>query len=474
MTTLLILTAGQTDVQLVADNQRHKLDGNACGTLHDAIKERSWSIVDAPSIRSRVIIKTLPESELELCTPKLDAVLTYFGDTPPSSAIIFETNREDSRDPRMSGQVMEHRLRDRGVKHVTRVAFLTEKQQLEDPSNDLDAVVRRSVVCTLSDAIGRGVHRLTKDDRVFVAATGGLPAANEAINELIRLNAVGGPTVIALEVPDGDRVNQGDHAVEEKFHPAAGYRARWHALALVEKGNLLGAWGAVSHLEGEPGQDWTQVIKWLASFASSQPLPPDCELAVLGHPHMALRAALRVELALRAGNIPRAVHGTVAFFEAAFWDHLRKYDFAAEGITTCGDKEYRLPDAGSADLRKRFRKRKSDNGTWRIDDFEQGICAWLPVLNRSSLSRFWSALSDEIRSLRHDVAHNEPTTALMNDARRRMQVAALWSSTDTFLSQKLVQGVLGELGEPEPSKLLESLLAEVRRRLVVITTSRQS
>jgi hypothetical protein len=72
-------------------------------------------------------------------------------------------------------------------------------------------------------------------------------------------------------VPDGDRAKQDDRAVEEKFHPAAGYRARWHALSLIEKGNLLGAWGAVSHLEGSPGQEWTQVIKWLARFASSCP-----------------------------------------------------------------------------------------------------------------------------------------------------------------------------------------------------------
>jgi hypothetical protein len=62
------------------------------------------------------------------------------------------------------------------------------------------------------------------------------------------------------------------------------------------------------------------VIKWLAHFAASLPLPTACDLAVLSHERMAVRAALRVELALRAGDIPRAVHGTVAFLEAALWD----------------------------------------------------------------------------------------------------------------------------------------------------------
>jgi hypothetical protein len=44
--------------------------------------------------------------------------------------------------------------------------------------------------------------------------------------------------------------------------------------------------------------------------------------------------------------------------------------------------------------------------------------------------------------------------------------AALWSNTDTFLSQSLVCAVLKELGETEPEKLLVNLLADVRRRLV--------
>jgi hypothetical protein len=250
MKTLLIMTVGQTDVQLVVNEQRHKLDGNKCGTLHDAIKERQWSVIDAPSARDRDPIGTLPEGDLKLCTPKLDAVLAHFGATAPSSALIFETNRQGARDPRMAGAIIKHRLCARGVSEVTPVEFLSGTEQLEDPSNDVDAVVRRAVVATLSNKICTALTGLSVHDRVFVATTGGLSAANDLIQELVRLHAVGGPTVTALEVPDGNRAQQDDCAVEEKFHPAAGYRARWHALSLIEKGNLLGAWGAVSHLEG--------------------------------------------------------------------------------------------------------------------------------------------------------------------------------------------------------------------------------
>jgi hypothetical protein len=215
MKTLLVMTVGQTDVQIVVNDQRHKLDGNTCGTLNDAIKRRSWSVVDAPEGRSRDLIRVLPGEDLRLCTPKLDAVLAYLAPSLPTSALIIETRRQDARDPRFAGEVMERRLRDRGVIGVTRVAFLTGDEQLEDPSNDVDAVVRRTVVATLADAIGKQVRQLAKNDSALVATTGGLAAANELINELVRLHAVGGPTVTALEVPDRERVQGKDCAVEE-------------------------------------------------------------------------------------------------------------------------------------------------------------------------------------------------------------------------------------------------------------------
>lgn len=474
MTSLLVMTAGKTDVQLVKDDQRHKLDGNTCGTLHDAIKERSWSVVDPPSARSRDIIKELPAGDLKLCTPKLDAVLAHFGDSMPTSALIFETNREDARDPRISGQVMDRRLRDRGVSQVTRVAFLSGTEQLEDPSNDADAVVRRTVVAILSKAIGEAAANLTTTDRVFVATTGGLPAANELINELVRLHAVGGPSVTALEVPDGDRAKQDDRAVEEKFHPAAGYRARWHALSLVEKGNLLGAWGAVSHLEGAPGQEWTRVLLWLAHFASSLPLPQGCDLGVLSHQRMAVRAALRVDLALRAGDIPRAVHGTVAFFEAALWDKLLEHferdatDIRWLKLRAGAEAPVgKLLRAGVDDDKNRpFESKSRPDGQAWFWFHESGAGRFARDYVKSEpLKKLLDAV-DNVKVLRNDVAHNEPTPDLMNDARNRMRTVALWSNTDTFLSQLLAQAVLKDLGEPEPEKLLVNLLTEVRRRLV--------
>ena len=115
--------------------------------------------------------------------------------------------------------------------------------------------------------------------------------------------------------------------------------------------------------------------------------------------------------------------------------------------------------------KKRFRKRRGET-KWRIDDFTEGVEAWLDVLSKPNLKALWEAITDDVRTLRNDVAHNDPTLDLMHDARTRMQKAALWSSTDTFLGQPLVQAVLEELGEANPGDLLANLLVEVRRRLV--------
>jgi hypothetical protein len=326
-----------------------------------------------------------------------------------------------------------------------------------------------------------------KPDNVVAATTGGLVAANAVIEELVRLHAVGTASVQVLEIPDGAFATRDDQAVAEKFHPAAGFRARWQALSLIEGGSLLAAWGAVRHLANEPGQEWTRIIDWLRCFASSLPMPDDCDVSVLKHPRMAVRAALRVELALRAGDIPRAVHGTVAFFEAALWDHLgektsrhpSKYHFKFH--VPPADELVRERDVTKLAALSKTKQREDrdrpfifketvDGSDWyRIDDTE--ICAIQIAkhyLNRDSLTKLGQALDSDIRELRNDVAHNQPTPALMDDARRRMQEALLWSAESKFLSQPLIQDVLCELGEPQPDALCTDLLRTIRDRLLAL------
>ena len=70
------------------------------------------------------------------------------------------------------------------------------------------------------------------------------------------------------------------------------------------------------------------------------------------------------------------------------------------------------------------------------------------------------------RELRNDVAHNAPTPRLMADASDKMANENLWSRDSRFLTMPLVQNVLRDLGEKDPERLCDSLIATVRSRLL--------
>jgi hypothetical protein len=487
MSSLLIITTGQTDVQFVNGDVRQELEGKICGKLHDQIKERSWHVVDVPNKKDSQRVSTLSDGDLRLCTPKLDAVLNYFGDKLPSAALILETCRARDSDPRFAGSVLECRLKQKGVSLVYRRAFLKNEEYLEDLENDLDAVVRREVVDSLWNAIAEA-FRQVEPQEIFAATTGGMAPVNAVVEELTRLLAVAyNAQVTVLEVPDASMANQGERAIEERFHPAAGIRARWQALSLIQKGSLLGAWGAIGHIKDQPGQEWSKVVEWLACFASSLPIDPQCHIQVLRHPRMAVRAALRVELALKAGDIPRAVHGTVAFFEAALWDFLserverhptnRKLFKFKPGCEPQEKRLFRKNDGSKDDRNAPFEpvKVKGENRVqwYKIDD--SAPCADQLVkryLQKPCLERLSSAV-ENVRYLRNDVDHNEPTPELMKEAETEMQKAQLWSNSNPpqFLSQPPVQDVLKCLGIDEPQNLCVELMETVKQRILAHPTS---
>lgn len=488
MSTLLVLTAGRTDVQLLVDGARREFRKERCAALHDEIERRgSWRIVDPPDRKIEPAVEALPQGELLVCTPKLDAVLR---EVSPTCALILETRRDANDapgDPRFAGAVLEARLKEKGVWTVHRRVYLRGAERLEDQERLGDAVIQYDIVVRLERAV-REILEDMQPSRIVMAATGGFPRVSNLVEEIVRLHAT--VPVDVFEVPDGAQANPptADRAVSRTSvpKPLESFQSRRRALELLAKGNLLGAWAIAEPLHAhEMERPWTRIVEWLACFASSLPMPEECDLLVLRHQRMAVRAALRVEFALRAGDIPRAVHGTVAFFEAALWDHLgertsrhpnkRLFKFhvlPAEDLVRERDAAKIAALSRTKQREDRDRpfifKETADGSDWyEIDDSE--ICAIQIAkhyLKLDGLTKLGQALAGDIRELRNDVAHNEPTPALMDDARRRMQQASLWSSTDGFLSQPLVQAALRELGVPYPEVLCSQLLASVRSRLL--------
>ncbi|MCZ7664453.1 MAG: hypothetical protein M5U22_16665 [Thermoleophilia bacterium] len=485
MTTLLVMTAGQSDVQLVVDGVRRELHKERSAALHDELERRadSWRLIDSPPGKVDVPVDALPEGELLLCTPKLDAVLR---ETAPTSALVLATRRDAKAapgDPRFAGALLEERLKNKGVAPVLRQAYLEGTERLEDRDRPRDAVIRHEVVQRIERAV-RETLETSKPSRIVVATTGGFPVVSNLVEEIVRLHAPVGVPVELLEVADGAKADPptNDRAVRRNWtpEPSASYQARRHALELIEKGNLLGAWGAVQHLnKDEIEREWTQVVEWLARFACSLPMPESCDIPVLKHHRMAVRAALRVELALRSGDIPRAVHGTVAFFECALWDHLgelverhpdetkRRYYKIKSGEAPA-EKLRRKGDGSDEDRKRPFIPKEPVNRTqwYWIDDSE--VCAIQLAkhyLKRDGLTKLGQAVS-AIRELRNDVAHSEPTPALMHGARQRLAEAKLWSNQDTFLAQPLVQDALRELGVQQAESICDVMISTVRNRVL--------
>jgi len=492
MTTVLVFSTGQTDVQLVKDGKRYELDKD-CGSLHDELRRRTgqWRVVEATCDKARERAKELPPTDIVLCTPKLDAVLDYCEKNGfPSHALVLETQRRFKSDPRYAGEVVTTRMKERGVTNVERHVYLQGDERLEDPKVPDDCVIRREVIEKLDSFLAAKLDAI-RPTRVVVATTGGIPNFNQLVDELVRLHGVGRFEVNTVEVPDGTQVGSVDAAIDMRFQPAAAYQARWHALSLIETGNLLGAWGAVQHLaKRESERSWLQVVEWLAHFASALPMPDgwNNDIPDLTHRRAAVRAALRVELALLAKDTPKAVHGTVAFLEAALSDHLMdKAERHPEER-----RLFKFHDAPPADavrvvdeskvgeLSNKQRKANKhrplvfdheDGGRWYyVDDGK--VCAIQlarVVLRATAVGELAQVISvNDIRQIRNDAAHEDPTPDMMEEAHRRMAEAGLWSPGDhpSFLSQALIQDVLRELGIEAPEKLWENLRAEVRRRLV--------
>lgn len=471
---VLIMTCGHTDVQFVASGKRWKFAKRRTSEVHDALKDHTdrWNVVATPPETCAEDLEELPtDGSWNLCTPKLDAVIEqHFESRPPDTLLLLETKRAESKeDPRYSGEVLKRRAARLGVQDVMQEAYLRpEDKYLEDRECPEDAIVRREVAKRLEDAICKAV---SDADRVVVAAVGGMPEIKLLVRELVRLHVTGDKKVEFVEVDDGSRKGRADEAViRQRLDPVETVRARRHAWALIEKGHIIGAWGVAKPIQDERSdQGWTRVVEGLYCFASSLPMPKqwDNSMPVVTNKIMAVRAALRVEMALLAGDIPRAVHGTVSFFEAALWDCLRKRDFhredGASGNLTNG---FTFTVDPTGEKKTRFRKSKGE-AVWRINPHRDGVDAWVRVLNEAALTAYESALSDQVRNLRNDVAHGEPSETLMNAARVEMRTALLWSQADTFLSQPLVQNVLDELlGVTEPDKLWDRLRTDVRKRIL--------
>lgn len=499
MSALLIFTVGHTDVQLVVEGQRWELDKQRTSELHAELAQREadWKLVEVPERRSRTSWPAarcqegalLPPGELALCTPKLEAVLRWCQASGHqlSHALILHTDRAARRDPTQAGPIVQRGLGEQGGVAVSLVSYLSHEETLEDRRVPQDALVRREIVTRLEGAIVEEIAR-SGATTIVVAAAGGFPEVSALVRELAALHAEPG-AAHDLDVPDSSRAGGAlDVASERKqpTDPSAVVAAKRHALALVQRGSFIAAWGAVAHLRDDADcLPWTRVVRWLYLWASSLPLDDSdgpCTLPLPAKEQRAANAAMRVELALRCGDIPRAVQGTVSFFEAAVWDHLHDRHLDRDAVSgKKGKARFRVQPPPS-DSDKPIKPVPSIDAQgqplYYVENYGDGsrtIARDYLKKHRpdavQALLRLESRI-EKVMHLRNAVAHSEPSVERLEEARGEMVSANLWSTSSTppfvpyrFLSQPLIRDVLVELGVTEAESLCARLINEVTARL---------
>lgn len=455
------------------ERKRHVIAASQCGAIFRRLAsgEVHWSVVDAPSIKPKRAVESLEnEKSVVLCTPKLDAVLRYLQGELPTRIVILETRRERDDEPWYAGEILKRRAKDLKVNDVVCEAYLVEANEpVEDRRNPIDAVVRRKVVERIDDAIRCAVGDAK---RVVICSSGGMPEIKALIREFSRLYAMRGPAgvVEVVDVEDRSEFGEPDRAFERKeLDPVEAVRVRRHALRLIERGNFIGAWAVAEriHQKREDQRFWTNVVEELYCFASSLPIKAEPSIKVLKTDKKAAWSALRVEAALRAKDIPRAIQGTVAFLEAALWDHWAKYDFERDGL--CGNPRtgFTRTSGSSEDKGSRYRYDERRDRYWPIVYERKAVDEWVEVLGSRRLRELNAAVR-RIRHLRNDVSHGEPGEDTVASATKEMVEAGLWSRDEPrgFLRQPLVKDVLAELNVNAPERLWKDLFDEVRRRIL--------
>jgi hypothetical protein len=490
--TLLIITTGQTDVQFVIDGTRKEFAKNNCAELHTAIKnldKSRWSFQDTavyiPKAGQKDNVTQLPNGDWQLCTPKLDAILRCCEDSKITlnAVVILTTERtRNARDPHCAGDILKRRLEEKGVdgKNIHTCPYLDDEiGTLEDANEDRDAVIRHEIVEKLDDIIRTTIEVCGTSTRVLVATTGGIAKINDLINNIVRLYSTHDPEIIKLGDGSENQLRRPDKAVIQTLgqDPSASFRVRRQALDLIQSGDFLGAWGAVRHLDDSEKypdeRNWIKVVKWLYQFAASLP-NDDCDIPILLSPYNSVQSALRVELAVRTEDVPRAVQGAVAFSEVAIWDYLkRKLSLQEADIINDVIKIQEPVDE------KFVGKNKNDGKPFIKQEDSAEYYRYMIRIDARTARDFGAYIGNnplkdmigkvgKIRELRNNAVHVRPTPIRMATVKEKMRNLQLWSSSgNTFLDQKPVQEILTRLDRTlVPARLLDDLIADVRKRLL--------
>lgn len=371
MTTLLLVTAGETDLQVVIidKNVECRTKPGKLRAFHESLLQNKDWVIDeraieceeysereeiAPSDRDYLCD---PEGRIRLVPAKLKPILDKVGKV--DAAVVFGSWRDSSvarNEPVAIGPVLAGWIEARNKDNIAEtrdlalqrrepwdpeqsnwpggaqwVNLLREMERLGGDEQE-DRPVSQKLVTRLHATLVQ-LRGNPKPDWVIIARTGGFPEVKQLI--IPAANLIFGPErVKIMEVPRRSQqvITLGAHGQQS---PVIAYHLRETAFDRVCKGDLEGAAAfAARALDDELEHHWAKAVIATANWlAGRSPVPTDAPKYLQCLNKVGLRcflAAVRAEAALCGKRFHEAIIASVTFRDAALLDAIAKLDWVED------------------------------------------------------------------------------------------------------------------------------------------------
>lgn len=521
MTTLLLVPAGETDLQVLMKNNgvEQRVTPADLRAFHESLLEdRDWTIDEGaagleefgerhdirPSVEECLVDSN---GRIRLVPAKLKVILDRIGQV--DAAVVFGTWRDREvairPEPVAVGPVLAGWIeaRNRGDIVLARELALQRREPWDPARSDWpggaqwvnllqgrerlegDDPVERPLSQKLVARLHVSLLRLQEDlkpDRVIIARTGGFPAVKELI-VLVASLIFGSERVEVLEVPQHSNKVVTYRANTSKS-PQEAYRLREAALARIRAGDLEGAAAfAARAREDEWERPWAEAVIAAADWLAGRSVVPTSApryLTRLNVPFRCFWAAARAEAALRSGRIQEAIVSSVTFFDAALLDAIQQLDWVKSVSelehTVEIRPEHSPPDSLTSGpeptltlcpRRPRvywFKQQGPHLGRW-LDVMAQPIKEALAAMDQALRTG-----NPAIKEYRNVAVHGRLVGNDLRQAEREFKAARVWPNGQPprFLYNcGPALGVLRALGKPEAAAIIEDMLTGLEKEILL-------
>ncbi|MGH2581571.1 MAG: hypothetical protein ACRDFQ_01590 [Anaerolineales bacterium] len=518
MTTILLTTAGNTDLQIVFTDKKGEREVRSrpgeLRAFHESLINgtENWVIYeDGVELREYLYIRDIAPSSsdylrddqnrLRIIPAKLKRIADTIGRI--DAAVVFATRRDAQSqrndEPVAVGPVLAGWLEarasndvsstpERAVDRITpwnpeaepwpggaRWVNLLRGQEHFEGDSDRHPIHRK--LLNRLHASMKAIHKaLEPEARIFVAATGGIPQIKEVLTAMARL--VFGVERVKIIVDPQQAETPRIFGADTPQPPEEAYRLREAALIRVRSGDLEGAAAFATRATGDDWETvWTRPVReaaqWLAGHGLAS--PAESYLKNLGDKRSFLIAA-RAEAALKGDRIREAVIASDTFMGAALLDAIETLTWVA-GID---DVTHALTLAKGASVPSAFDKlvEHRNNGTLKCKITSKSTLDWIARLAPDqchALTDMGNAFRQKTAGLprcaayRNAAVHGRLSGSRIENAKKSFKNRKIWSNTEPvrlLYAGSLAQKVMESLGISNAAELIDGLFEELANAIL--------